>query len=448
MKNIKIVYLLLLASISGLWLMAADFSTLSPSMLSVRGFLVDYSGFLSIAVMSVAMILAARPRFIEPMLNGLDKSYRLHKWLGITALVTSLTHWLAAMGPKWAVALGLFEPGARQGRGPRGGGQQLDALEAWLRSQRSLAESIGEWMFYITVALIALALIKRVAYNRSFNFHRIFSVVYLGLVFHALILVKTSYWVQPIGIVTAVLLVGGTLSAFISLFGAIGKKNRHQATVSQVSHFESQDLVKIEVELDGKWPGHKAGQFAFVRFCDTKEAHPFTLSSAWQNDNRASFIIKALGDHTSAIVDTIVEGENLSIEGPYGEFDFNSQAQRQVWIAGGIGITPFLARMKYLAMTKQFNQPVSLFYCVKSLDIKLVDYVKRSAKAANVDVTIYVEDRDGLLCIDSIKQALPDWQKADYWFCGPSEFGQSIKTSLVNAGVEKAAFHQELFEMR
>lgn len=449
MKNIKLTYLFLLGIVSAAWVLAADFSTYSGTFMSLRGFMVDYTGFMSIAVMSVAMILAARPRFIEPMINGLDKGYRLHKWLGITALVTSVTHFLFAVGPKWAFSLGLLEGGSRGGRGPRGaGGQELDALAAWLRSQRSLAETVGEWAFYITVVLIALALIKRVAYNRSFNFHRVFSVVYLALVFHALILVKTSYWLQPIGWLTAILLIGGTVSALLSLFGAIGARNRHHATVDKVTRFDNLQQVKIDATLDGRWPGHRAGQFVFVRFNDTKEAHPFTLSSAWEDNNRASFIVKALGDHTQQIVDSISSGAGISIEGPYGEFDFSSNKNEQVWIAGGIGITPFIARMKYLAMTKRFEQPTTLFYCVKEMDVPMIEYVSRAAKNANVKLYIFVEDRDGQINAEILKQRVANWRHADYWFCGPTQFGKAIQSDLVDSGIAKDAFHQELFEMR
>ena len=52
------------------------------------------------------MILATRAKFMESWLNGLDKSYRLHKWLGISALDISIVHWLAVNDPKWMVGLG------------------------------------------------------------------------------------------------------------------------------------------------------------------------------------------------------------------------------------------------------------------------------------------------------------------------------------------------------
>ncbi len=36
-------------------------------------------------------------------------------------------------------------------------------------------------------------------------------------------------------------------------------------------------------------------------------------------------------------------GTRVQVEGPYGRFDFRKGGARQIWLAGGIGITPFLA---------------------------------------------------------------------------------------------------------
>ena len=42
-------------------------------------------------------------------------------------------------------------------------------------------------------------------------------------------------------------------------------------------------------------------------------------------------------------------GQPVTVEGPYGRFTFDDGAERQIWIGGGIGIAPFVARMKALA---------------------------------------------------------------------------------------------------
>jgi hypothetical protein len=68
------------------------------------------------------------------------------------------------------------------------------------------------------------------------------------------------------------------------------------------------------------------------------------------NDPRITFITKALGDHTRTLHERLkAVGMPVTVEGPYGCFDFDDEKPRQIWVGAGIGITPFVARMKQLA---------------------------------------------------------------------------------------------------
>ena len=117
MTPIRCFYIALLLGMTALWLLA---DTLFPEPLtyfSFRHVFIQYSGVMAIGVMSVAMVLALRPKWLESRLDGLDKMYRLHKWLGITALVAATLHWWWAKGTKWMVGWGWLE---KPERGPRG----------------------------------------------------------------------------------------------------------------------------------------------------------------------------------------------------------------------------------------------------------------------------------------------------------------------------------------
>ena len=103
MRNLRLTFWGLAALVTMLWLLADLSIFRSSGFFAIRSAAVQYSGALAIACMSVAMMLAIRPRWPEHGLGGLDKMYRLHKWLGIAALVTAIAHWLWAKGPKWAV---------------------------------------------------------------------------------------------------------------------------------------------------------------------------------------------------------------------------------------------------------------------------------------------------------------------------------------------------------
>lgn len=93
MKPTKIALALCLLIPSALWLFADTFFPEPFNYFTFRRSFMQYSGVVLITVMSVAMMLALRPTWLERHLDGLDKMYRLHKWLGITALILGTTHW-------------------------------------------------------------------------------------------------------------------------------------------------------------------------------------------------------------------------------------------------------------------------------------------------------------------------------------------------------------------
>ena len=100
MKNIKLAYAGLLALLSLLWWMADPLLPKGYEYFALRTVAINYTGVLAMGVMSAGMLLALRPVSFEPLLGGMDKAYRLHKWLGVTGLVVAIIHWLWAQGTK------------------------------------------------------------------------------------------------------------------------------------------------------------------------------------------------------------------------------------------------------------------------------------------------------------------------------------------------------------
>lgn len=446
MKNIKIAIWAIPALLTVLWLAATLPFPETLNFIAIRNLLVQYFGVLSMGAMSVAMILATRARWLEPWLNGLDKSYRLHKWLGISALVTSVVHWIASQGPKWMVGLGLMEA-PRRGP-PPGGAQDLGAIQAFFSSQRGLAEGVGEWAFYAAVLLIALALIKRFPYKFFASTHTLIAIAYLALVAHGVVLLNFDAWTQPLGIVLALLMAGGVIAALLALSGQIGRGNRASGKIENIRTFTEVNATAVDIALEEGWTGHAAGQFAFVTFDPKEGTHPFTIASAWDpSARRVLFISKALGDYTNVLRKALAVGGDAMVEGPYGCFTFEDGQDHQIWIGGGVGITPFIAGMKHLAKTPG-TKSVDLIHSTKEVSPAALDLLKADAVAAGVKLHVLVDDRDGFLTGERLRELVPDWKAASVWFCGPAGFGQALRGDLLANGLAPDHFHQELFNMR
>ncbi len=451
MRNLKRTFWAIHLVLLVLWLMAEPAVLQSTSFLGLRRNMVQLTGIVAIACMSVAMMLALRPLWPQAWLGGLDKMYRLHKWLGISILVVSIIHWLWAKWPAWAAGSGWLE---RPARGPRGAIEHPAA--AWLSSQRGMAEHMGEWAFHALVVLIAVALVRRIPYRLFCKTHRLLALAYLALAFHAIVLLRFAYWASPVGWLTAALLAGGTWAAVMVLLRRVGVSRRVRGTILSMHHFAEVRSLEIETEARG-WPGHKPGQFAFVTFDASEGAHPYTIASGWRRDSpRISFVVKALGDHTERLREKLRAGQAVTIEGPYGCFTFDDGSARQIWIGGGIGITPFIGRMKQMALAQTeadrdwpAGQQVDLFHSTADVDPEALDRLAADAKSANVRLHLLIDSRDGLLTGERLRAAVPDWREASIWFCGPAAFGDSLRRDLAAHGYPvDHAFHQELFAMR
>ena len=85
MRKIKSFFIGFLATLTALWLLSDQgLFNLPYQFLPTRNVLMNYTGIIAMGVMSISMLLAVRPARFEPIFGGLDKMYRLHKWLGIT----------------------------------------------------------------------------------------------------------------------------------------------------------------------------------------------------------------------------------------------------------------------------------------------------------------------------------------------------------------------------
>jgi len=442
MKRIKFSFWLLCLGLTALWI-AADPVVFGRHPFSQLQFpLINYTGIIAMGVMSVSMLLALRSVAFEPYVGGLDKSYRLHKWLGVAGLVMAIAHWLLIEGPGWLVALGVMAPPARAGA-PRRPAQ----APTLMHTLQGPARSVGQWCFYAAVILIVLALLRWFPYRYFLKTHRLLAIVFLVLVFHSVVLLKASYWTHAISYVIAALMAAGSAAALYILVRRVGRTRQAVGEIEAVTSHQDGRILGVNVCLKDRWLPHEAGQFAFVSFDDGEGPHPFTISSAWKGDGRLSFLIKGLGDYTRGLPETLRSGSLVTVEGPYGRFTFAGRGDRQIWISAGIGITPFISRMQQLESWPD-RRTIDLFHATAARDEQPIAQLRRLAAAANVRLHLWVSAEEGRLTGAQIRHDLPDWASADIWFCGPAEFGKTLRKDFVAAGLPPNAFHEELFHLR
>lgn len=198
-----------------------------------------------------------------------------------------------------------------------------------------------------------------------------------------------------------------------------------------------------------RWPGHRAGQFALVTFDRIEGAHPFSLSCADDDSGQLSFQIKALGDYTRKIPQRLRSGQAVTLEGPYGRFDLDSGRKKaqQIWVAGGIGITPFLAALENRLINTEPGHPgVTLHYCTAgAVDDPMVTRLQQLTKQlAGISLHIHDSSQGQRL---TASQLQIHGHKVDIWFCGPQGLAKALRNGLKHRSIS-LRFHQESFEFR
>lgn len=124
----------------------------------------------------------------------------------------------------------------------------------------------------------------------------------------------------------------------------------------------------------------------------------------------------------------------------------DSRAQ-QIWIAGGIGVTPFLAWLDSL-QGRPSRISADLHYCThdRTNDPFVARLESSCASLPEIRLHIYGTRQGEML--SAIKMVTDGARQSEIWFCGPQGLAEKLKHEIQTLGHSKFSFHQEAFEMR
>ncbi|MBE1236119.1 ferric reductase-like transmembrane domain-containing protein [Phaeovibrio sulfidiphilus] len=412
----------------------------SPAFWVYRHELVLVSGVVSLALMTLCVILAVRLKWMEPLTRGLDKSYAIHKWAGIAVTFTVTVHWLAEKFPKWTRDIFSYPPKMKN--------PNFHVLP-WQKDIYHLGNTLVENAIYVILLLLIIALFKRVPYRTFRATHKVFPILFLIAAFHSVtILYKADWMGTPTGYAVILLSVVGSLAALVSLGQQIGANRKISAEVAKFD-VQGPGIVDLWLKNTTRPLGHTAGQFVFLSFAHDSEPHPFSLASAPQDTDTLRFGIKTNGDFTDRLPERLRVGEAVRIEGPYGHFSFDLPHGRQVWVAGGIGITPFLSRLDELARTGRSSAEIDLWYCCREASgAAYPDNLKELCQAAGVTLHVVLSSTGERLTGERLKEVHGSLEDTAILFCGPAAFRTCLLDSLKAQGFDTRAFHSDSFDMR
>ena len=206
----------------------------------------------------------------------------------------------------------------------------------------------------------------------------------------------------------------------------------------------------VEMEAAGRPLRHRRGQFAFVRFERTglREPHPFTIASA-PGEPVLRFVIRDLGDWTARLARTVRPDDKVLVEGPYGRLALTPRARkgRTVWIAGGVGITPFLGA----ACTRRPDAETvpHLYYCMRTReDAAGLQLLEDAAREGRITLSVCVSSEGSRLDASTLRADFGDGglAGAHVVMCGPAGLVRAMRPVLRDLGAHRV--HIEQFDMR
>ena len=217
---------------------------------------------------------------------------------------------------------------------------------------------------------------------------------------------------------------------------------------------EADDIWSLYFE--GKKFSYRPGQFLMIQLMRNNtlsSSHPFTISSSPTRQNLA-VTPKELGDFTSTIKETKV-GDLAFIDAPYGVFSFlDYETDELVFIAGGIGITPFMSMLRYMA-DNQVKKKVTLFWANKNkANLCFQDELGKMQKEMHAFTAVLVMSGEkdwpgeqGRINGKLLQKYLPDPGRQDFFVCGPPPMSRAVRAELEKLGIPLHKIHYEIFEL-
>src|SRR5919106_4536564 len=313
--------------------------------------LATLAAYAGTSAFALNLVLGARLRPVEAFFGGLERMYDVHRLNGEIAFTLLLGHVVLILASRATIstdaALDLLQPSA-----------------GWTVFAGVLAFA------GMTIA-IALTLFARLGHELFVYVQRSFGVVFLGATYHVFTTNGALEDAPVLNVYMASLATLGIAAwGYRSVLGnvLVRRLKYRVVAVNRLDEF----VTEVVMEPRDRPLVFTPGQFLFVNFREPfseqfppffrNQFHPFSITSA-PGEPTLRITVKAVGDYTHALRSLEPDADAV-VEGPYGSFSSREVPNdRQIWLAGGIGVTPFLSMARSLGEAN--GTDIDLYYCVE-----------------------------------------------------------------------------------
>ncbi|MBP9852802.1 ferric reductase-like transmembrane domain-containing protein [Candidatus Saccharibacteria bacterium] len=361
--------------------------------------------------------------------TDLAKINQLHRWLGTYGTVLVFLHPVAA-------TLAYSESLVTYSLLPRFG-SPFEQSVTW-----------GRFAFWVLLVVwVTSALVRSNIHYRPWKYIHYFAYVALPLALLHIPSIGSSYRTLSVPRVyfVSILVLAGlfTVLRLRHLF-ALG---RAEYTITQHIPLAPQVmLVKLKPLRSMLSP--RRGQYVYLQKTLLGAGHPFSVVQVDVSSGDITLAYKQFGPFTTSLAE-LKTGEKVFLDGPYGLF--TSQRWRRtsrpaVFIAGGIGITPFVDHVlhddgrSWLFYASQ-NRTMAAFWphLSKALGTRFVQILSDESTALRQG------EVDGYISKEILGSRLHDPSEFEFFICGPEGFMRATADILASLGVPANQVHTESF---
>ena len=389
------------------------------------------SGLLSLFVFELVLLSPLRWTWLERRGIGIVRLFCFHHYMAIAFCLFVAWHMGAFLTLDFSSS---WNPSTLLSRAP------------WLWSDRLSASGlIAYLLFLITVAASWLPLGAR---GLWIGLHRVGVAGIPLLIIHLI-----DAWSGRMTVggmlgwgVRWGLLVGGMIclaAVVLHFFYPQALSTSRTFFVDKVDHLND-EVTFITLRLSpgrGSWV---SGSFGFFRFkcrggCNVSPRwHPFTVVDCSEPD-RIQLVVKRLGEDTKSL-QAIEVGARGVVTGPYGEFvKLPLRPDPQLWLAGGLGILPFLGLINSLRRHQKdvIDADVVYFYAAAT-GPTFLDELHRSAQKIRGLRVHAVAQGDGCnVNVAVLRSLVPDIKDRLIAVAGPHAMVETWISMLRKAGLRR-----------
>lgn len=221
------------------------------------------------------------------------------------------------------------------------------------------------------------------------------------------------------------------------------------ATHSKIIRIEpvTHDVFRLEVEKPAglKYLPGQAADISLNKKGWEKELRAFTFTSH-PDDKHLEFTIKTYPGHhgLTAQIQTLIPGDELIIHDVFGDIQYKGEG---IFIAGGAGVTPFLAIFKDLERKGKMGHNSLIFANKTRADIIMEEHLQALLGKGLINVLSLEEIegyRHGYISAEIIRGQM-NGSSQFFYLCGPDPMMQAVGKHLENLGLSRERIVREAF---